>query len=116
MVRLRVEGLFLDVRLIYFVIWIHVFLIKPQKVCMYPSQVTIREIANSLPAWVLFTALFIMLSACRSSVSVNADLIRPSDPNATKETRALYRNLHQLSATHVLLGHQECFPYHLHKQ
>src|SRR5687768_2151162 len=33
------------------------------------------------------------------------------DANATKETRALYRNLHQLSEKHILFGHQHATEY-----
>src|SRR4249919_3350307 len=33
------------------------------------------------------------------------------DKDATKETRALYSNLHKLSAKHILFGHQHATEY-----
>ena len=43
-----------------------------------------------------------------SSTSVAQSL---SDPKATKETVALYKNLHQLSKKHILFGHQDDLAY-----
>ena len=33
------------------------------------------------------------------------------DANATRETRALYRNLHKLAEKHILFGHQHATEY-----
>lgn len=36
---------------------------------------------------------------------------KPIDPQATKETRALYANLHRLAKKHILFGHQSATEY-----
>ncbi len=48
---------------------------------------------------------FLLLGSC----ALNAQSL--SDPKATKETVALYKNLHQLSKKHILFGHQDDLAY-----
>lgn len=50
---------------------------------------------------------FLMIAGCLSA-GVNA---QQSDPEATAETKNLYRNLMALSGKHVLLGHQDDLAY-----
>lgn len=45
------------------------------------------------------------------SAATNAQRNRPIDPQATKETRALYYNLTKLSRHHTLFGHQHATEY-----
>ncbi len=51
--------------------------------------------------------LFIFLSFCIGNA--NAQLL--IDPQATKETQALYKNLHVLSKNYTLFGHQDDLAY-----
>ncbi len=39
------------------------------------------------------------------------DRIKTVDPNATKQTKALYANLRKISAEHILFGHQDALAY-----
>jgi mannan endo-1,4-beta-mannosidase len=53
---------------------------------------------------IFFIALFLVCAR-----NVNAQQL--IDPNATAETRALYKNLHQLSKKHIMFGHQDDLAY-----
>jgi mannan endo-1,4-beta-mannosidase len=54
--------------------------------------------------------LVILLSLLSLSVA-QAQRKKPIDSNATRETKALYRNLHKLSKNHTLFGHQHATEY-----
>ena len=43
--------------------------------------------------------------------SAQKKLWKPIDNNATKETRALFSNLHKLSSNHIMFGHQHATEY-----
>lgn len=43
--------------------------------------------------------------------STSASTPKPVDPQATAQTQALYRNLHQLASAGVMLGHQDTLAY-----
>src|SRR6476620_6405869 len=45
------------------------------------------------------------------SLTINAQANRPIDAKATKETRALFKNLMKLSKHHTLFGHQHATEY-----
>jgi len=51
-----------------------------------------------------------MLQGC-ATVHRDREIFYLVDPNATHETRALYRNLLALSQNHVLFGHQDALAY-----
>ena len=51
----------------------------------------------------------IALLSCLITMAQNKPAL--IDPNATKETRALYKNLHKLSKKHILFGHQHATEY-----
>jgi mannan endo-1,4-beta-mannosidase len=53
----------------------------------------------------------LILAACNSSKSSAPDGSRFTDPQATAETRALYRNLLALQGKYVLFGHQDSLAY-----
>lgn len=55
--------------------------------------------------------IFLCLAACFFTQQVTAQNLRLIDSAATKETKALYRNLHQLAENHTLFGHQHATEY-----
>lgn len=74
---------------------------------------------NSLKVF-LYSLLFLPAFSCNRKVmqtnlpiDANSDIkhAAPIDEMATKETRALYKNLFQLSANHTLFGHQHATEY-----
>jgi mannan endo-1,4-beta-mannosidase len=56
----------------------------------------------------LFILLFVMLCAIAKGQEQQFNLI---DPHATKETKALFTNLHKLAKNHTLFGHQHATEY-----
>ncbi len=64
--------------------------------------------------WLMFIVLIILILNTGAQTAVNifdhkqGSLI---DKQATKETKALYNNLHKLSAKHILFGHQHATEY-----
>src|SRR6187402_2557431 len=57
---------------------------------------------------ILFACLFSLFALSLYAQNGEWKLI---DKNATKETKALFRNLHKLSADHILFGHQHATEY-----
>jgi mannan endo-1,4-beta-mannosidase len=49
-----------------------------------------------------------LLASCGADPNLRVDTV---DPNATPETKALFRNLDQIRNTHVLFGHQDDLAY-----
>src|SRR3989337_1336174 len=56
----------------------------------------------------LCPALFFSIFYCALAFAQPRILI---DANATKETKALFRNLHKLAEKHILFGHQHATEY-----
>lgn len=56
-------------------------------------------------------ALVLIVLVSMSPIKVSAQKGRPIDPNATRETKALFKNLKKLSRTHTLFGHQHATEY-----
>jgi mannan endo-1,4-beta-mannosidase len=52
-----------------------------------------------------------LLAACASDPNASVTVV---DPDATAETKALFRNLDQIRKTHVLFGHQDDLAYGVH--
>ncbi|WP_020607752.1 glycoside hydrolase family 26 protein [Spirosoma spitsbergense] len=61
---------------------------------------------NSLPSFLLTLSLLAVTSGIQA-----APRPKLTDPNATPETRALYRNLNKLAKKHILFGHQHATEY-----
>jgi len=55
----------------------------------------------------LFTIITMLSALC----TLAQTKLKPIDPEATKETQALYRNLYQLSRKNILFGHQHATEY-----
>jgi mannan endo-1,4-beta-mannosidase len=55
--------------------------------------------------------LLSVLFALVSLAPLQAQKKKPIDPDATRETKALYKNLHKLSKKHTLFGHQHATEY-----
>ncbi len=71
-----------------------------------------KKLIPPLLAAVLFTGLaHIILSCSQQAVPSDSCGHQLVDPNATAETRALYRNLKNVAETHVLFGHQDALAY-----
>ncbi len=64
---------------------------------------------GSIICWIAFLILGITFCAKRDPNSTN----NLTDPLATAETKALYRNLHQLPQKGILFGHQDALAYGL---
>lgn len=63
---------------------------------------------NGLKGIILFTLL---ISACSQQNKTESQKVHLIDQNATKETKALYNNLKNISNTSVLFGHQDDLAY-----
>lgn len=61
---------------------------------------------NFLPSFLLTLSLLAITSGVKA-----APRPKLTDPNATPETKALYRNLHKLAKKHILIGHQHATEY-----
>src|SRR5688500_19647661 len=59
----------------------------------------------------LFRKLIFLLYALISFTIVTAQQFSPVDKQATKETKALFRNLKRLSKNHTRFGHQHATEY-----
>ena len=57
------------------------------------------------------TSYLLALVAAFSTCSIHAQIKGPIDSFATKETKALYKNLYKLSEKHTLFGHQHATEY-----
>ncbi|MEJ7829377.1 MAG: hypothetical protein WKF91_14300, partial [Segetibacter sp.] len=55
--------------------------------------------------------VLLIIFALIFSYVLNAQRNKPIDKAATKETKALYRNLKKLSKEHTLFGHQHATEY-----
>ncbi len=60
--------------------------------------------------------LFFLLISCsvsfaQTAINLSSNRVKLIDPDATKETKALYQNLHKLSKNHILFGHQHATEY-----
>lgn len=62
------------------------------------------------PIWpfLRYVALSLILIGCGAETGYDVDLV---DPDATSETKALFHNLRNLAAEHVLFGHQDDLAY-----
>lgn len=61
---------------------------------------------------ILNAILILFFCACGRKMNASGDKgIGTIDKNATAETKALFRNLKQLSANHTLFGHQHAIEY-----
>ena len=54
------------------------------------------------------TLIILLIFSLGTAFAQRTNLI---DPSATKETKALYQNLHRLSVNHTLFGHQHATEY-----
>ena len=59
----------------------------------------------------LFLSALLLLAACAHAPAADAPAAGMADPNATAETRALFRNLLRLQQTNVLFGHHDTLAY-----
>lgn len=65
-----------------------------------------------MPSFILFiTSAIVLMSLSIDRSGYAAPRPKLIDRNATKETRALYRNLHKLARKHILFGHQHATEY-----
>ncbi len=78
----------------------------------HPASVTRSRKCFRPPAWIS-SALICLFSfaGCTGQSRSESATVAPCDPEATRETKALYANLVRLAPDYVLFGHQDALAY-----